>query len=224
MAEDIAVNVINVGFDGADPTGGEITAAITAMVNFYTLDPGAGASPPGNYLSSVVSRNANACSVLAYLTNDLTGVTNFGSPVGQATFTLGNPDGADDYPEEVAVVASYNADLEGVPVSVTDPGPPEVVTRPAQRRKGRLFLGPLNVAAGTEQNGRLRPAAILRTDLCNQFLDLQQELDANTTGYLAVWSQADAATYPVIEGHVDDAWDTQRRRGLDPTTRTSWSA
>lgn len=28
---------------------------------------------------------------------------------------------------------------------------------------------------------------------------------------------------PIVGGWVDNAWDTQRRRGLEPTTRTTWS-
>jgi hypothetical protein len=38
----------------------------------------------------------------------------------------------------------------------------------------------------------------------------------------SVWSEANQTASPVRDGWVDDAWDTQRRRGLDSSARTTF--
>jgi hypothetical protein len=86
-----------------------------------------------------------------------------------------------------------------------------------------MYLGPLVQEAGTIQGGLQRPAVDLRTDLGLAFKAMANNITSLTTGDLSIWSRADAATYAVVAGYVDDAWDTQRRRGLSPTLRTSFT-
>lgn len=81
------------------------------------------------------------------------------------------------------------------------------------RRRGRIFLGPLkNADVDTP-----RPSPVMRSDA----LALGQAL-YNVGGADAMWmlwSPTDGVAAPIEVVSVDDAWDTQRRRGLSPTTR-----
>jgi len=41
---------------------------------------------------------------------------------------------------------------------------------------------------------------------------------------MSVWSRAAHATFPIVRGHVDNAFDVQRRRGVDASQREVWPA
>jgi len=104
------------------------------------------------------------------------------------------------WPREVACCLSYAA--------VDDPD------QSIARRRGRIYLGPIGNAHGAAD----RPDALLRTTV----LDFGSSLanigfGANTTWML--FSRTDQVAAKIESIWVDDAWDTQRRRGLDPTAR-----
>lgn len=111
-------------------------------------------------------------------------------------------------PREVALCLSFASD--------TPSG------QPPARRRGRIYLGPFSQANLNE-----RPAQSLR-ETC---LALADRL-ANIGGVDVDWSvfspttlalaqgDYDLAFFPVKRSWVDDAWDTQRSRGLPPTVRT----
>lgn len=82
------------------------------------------------------------------------------------------------------------------------------------RRRGRLFIGPL--VAGLV--GTARPGAPLIADL----LELGEAFAAVGGADAAwhLWSPTDGVSAPIESISVDNAWDTQRRRGLEPTART----
>lgn len=111
------------------------------------------------------------------------------------------------FPNEVAVCLSY----KGLPES----------GQIAARRRGRIYIGPLNTATGSiTPPGDSRPAPAF----VNRLL-----LSAQTTwGDLAdagfIWSvfspTADAAT-AIVSFSVDNSFDTQRRRGFAPTQVTT---
>jgi hypothetical protein len=113
------------------------------------------------------------------------------------------------------VVAEYSASTVGGSAS----GPQEVALclsfyagRNLPRRRGRLYLGPF--FAG-EMAGR--PSLTQQ----NRLLDLASDL-ANLGGADVSWrvySPTDGGNYPVSNAWVDNAWDTQRSRGLAPTGR-----
>lgn len=113
-------------------------------------------------------------------------------------------------PEEVAVCLSFAAD----PVS----------GQPMRRRRGRVYLGPfttssLDVDATT---GRPIPNPNMVTTIA---LAAEGLLAANDAGMSwAVWSRAAGALYAVTNGWIDNAFDTQRRRGADATARTIFPA
>lgn len=220
FTEDITECTLNCAHNGV-LGGGDVQTAIEAFRDFWITIAGTQVTALGAYLSATIDRGANACSVLAYATTDLDGSTPLGSPVDSLNFTLTAAGGGSEFPREVATVLSFHADLTGVPVSVTDPGPPVVVTRPQSWRRGRMYIGPVKSSAGAgDTEGILRVAPAFRTDVTQAFnamCDTIATTDALTVG---VWSKTSAEVYDVVRAYMDNAWDTQRRRGLDPTART----
>jgi hypothetical protein len=81
------------------------------------------------------------------------------------------------------------------------------------RRRGRIYLGPLTAGNANSE----RPSAGLLTlalDMATAFSALG---GANVTWQ--VYSPTTDDTMPVTNAWCDDAWDTQRRRGLKPASR-----
>lgn len=110
-------------------------------------------------------------------------------------------------PGEVACCASYAAAVEsGVP---------------AARLRGRLFLGPLNAGSMVSpSDAPARPSGSFRTAIG---LSMKELASANTLGARwVVHSRAGNLNNEVVRGWVDDAWDTQRRRGVAATGRYTW--
>jgi hypothetical protein len=111
------------------------------------------------------------------------------------------------FPNEVACCLSYKATSESGAV--------------AARRRGRIYIGPLNTATGSiTPPGDSRPAPAF----VNRLL-----LSATTTwdalfaaGFIwCIWSVADDAPHAIASFSVDNAFDTQRRRGFKPTEVTT---
>lgn len=121
------------------------------------------------------------------------------------TFT---PSTAITMPAEVALVMSFQA------------APSSGVSQAS--RRNRIYLGPFNqsTTAGTG----LRPASVYRTRIALAATELLAASDASVRWKWRVWSPTLNAGAPVSNGWIDDAWDTQRRRGLAPTTRTLFTA
>lgn len=222
LPEDRVQNVIHASCGvAADPA--EYNPAMDAFRDFYIAQsPGASAAL-SNWMGQPLSRGSNLSSITTYFTDDASGATPLGSPVATLNFTLGGQAVGEDMAEEVAIVVSYNADLTDVPVTQTNPSPPPAIIRPQQRRRGRMYFGPLVAAVGTTVSGSTRPSATVRTDLTIAFKDLGDTLNAIAGVTFVVWSKADGALYPVVGGYVDDSFDTQRRRGPQATTRTTFT-
>jgi hypothetical protein len=86
------------------------------------------------------------------------------------------------------------------------------------RKRGRIYL-PAGCADSAANLGGLRPA----TALMNRALSLAQKF-ADLGGANIAWKVYSPTTneyHSVTNAWVDDEWDTQRRRGLRPTTRVS---
>lgn len=124
--------------------------------------------------------------------------------------------GATALPNEVALCLSFKGD--------------PVVGVPPARLRGRLFIGPWAEAANEDTSGR--PAgltAVLGLALGGQAIINSAALAAagiNWVVYSPTRRGAGAAedgTAVVTSGWVDDAWDTQRRRGLGATARQVFS-
>lgn len=135
-------------------------------------------------------------------------------PYRTSTIPLTNG-GANSLPSEVALVLSFKGDFES--------------GTPNARRRGRVYIGPLGTdiitVGGTAPS---RPNAATRDTL----RDAAELLRTSSTDEArwAVFSQAtltetsslEQAFHDVVGGWVDDAWDTQRRRGISATTRDTF--
>lgn len=136
------------------------------------------------------------------------------------TFTLSVGTGV-AHPNECAICLSYRADL----VSGANPA----------RRRGRIYLGPIDGDAGSVGAGDVRVSAGTLTSISNAAAALAGATITDSVGWVvfspttagpAPWSEGtlDASSYPVTAGFVDNSFDTVRSRGLLPTARTSWVA
>lgn len=134
-----------------------------------------------------------------------------------ATTAISFAPGTDGFPNEVACCLSYQA--------------PQVSGESQARRRGRLFIGPLATGTGSDQTGDIRPTSTFR----NALVQAAEALMDDTTLPGLVWSVFSPATagpapwsagtlgdsfFTVTNGWVNDAFDTQRSRGLAPTART----
>jgi len=163
------------------------------------------------------------------LSSGLTGVTNLAFfdleqaaprvPVATDTFTLTVGLGT-QLPGEVALVLSFQG--------------PRVSGFPQARRRGRLFIGPLDGDTITAGTGDARPssAAITRiTDAADALASstVTPGLDwcvfSPTTAGPEPWSSGELndAFVTITNGWMDNAFDTVRSRGLGATARTLWS-
>lgn len=123
------------------------------------------------------------------------------------------------FPNEVACALSYEAaPLSGLPIG---------------QRRGRIFLGPLNISTAGGKAGDLGVLDDFRDDVATA----AETMRVNMLATNATWSvfsptRAGAAPWTALElanatlfiarGHIDDAFDTIRSRGTDPTERTNW--
>jgi hypothetical protein len=128
------------------------------------------------------------------------------TPVYESSFTRPNTSTGDPLPREVALVCSFQL--------------PPISGTPQARRRNRVYLGPFGETAnGTDG----RPVLALRTNIARAARDLIDASNASLNWDWYVWSDTYQEGGPVQEGWVDDAWDTQRRRGLPATARTQFS-
>lgn len=122
--------------------------------------------------------------------------------------------GTDALPAEVSLCVSF----QGTQVS----------GQPQARRRGRLYIGPLAVGTNLTVTGAdVRPSTTLINDLV---ASADAVLETEPQVYWAVYSPttdaqggtlADSMTI-VTNGWVDNAFDTQRRRGAAATSRSTF--
>lgn len=89
---------------------------------------------------------------------------------------------------------------------------------------GRVYIGPMVMGASVAGTwSESRPTTGLTDALCLSAGRLLEDAAAGAIPLVwCVLSQKNAAAYDIEGGWVDDAWDTQRRRGLDATGRVLW--
>ena len=176
---------------------------------FYNDVPSSGATALYAYMSKVL--DGPHAEIIAYEVNVATGLS--GPPLGTVAWTLTDRAEA-DLPLEVALVASVRSTLAPATGGAL---------LPLQRRTGRIYLGPLNQnAVGSDTtSGYPLPSTQFRTDLSRACYDLSTG-DMDQSDWV-IYSRAARACSAITNGWVDNAWDTQRRRGTDPTSRTSWA-
>lgn len=87
------------------------------------------------------------------------------------------------------------------------------------RRRGRVYFGPLDLT--TVEDGRVSDGA--RAALAALGDSLLDASNAAATWSWCVYSVTDQEMVAVTNGWVDNAFDVQRRRGLDATVRTTFA-
>lgn len=191
------------------PTELQRTSLLNRITGFYNGVHSPGLYSVGSNLSSRL--NGDAATIKAYDLNDAKPRT----PVIEETVSITVGSAADgSLPNEVALVGSYQA--------------AKVSGLNQARRRGRLYIGPLSVVAASAVAGQdPRPAVRLVDALVGAMDDLATDNDELEWEWV-VYSPTNAAQggtsfAPVSSGWVDNAWDTQRRRGLAATARTTWT-
>lgn len=196
QAEDVVVNTF--GFNNSQiATKNQMADGIRdSLFDFY----GTVVEQSGQMIASMISGDLveNVAQIKIY---------DLGDPpprqVIEREITLAISPGA-PLPPEVALCASFYGNGRNLP-----------------RQRGRVFLGPLK-ASYTELVGpQVRWTEPARTTVAHAMRRLMQ----GAIGRSAQWnviSPTAVTGYQVTNGWVDDAIDIQRRRGTDPTVRTTF--
>lgn len=216
--EDVAVNVLHFSSASSDDAAADVIAAHVAEL-FNVTPPvgpsGNGLTPIAAYISNAVSRAANACSVKVYDLADAepriprTRLWTLGASLSST---------AKELPAEVALAVSIWG----------------VANRP--RTRGRIYFGPLTEQVLTDDavTQRSHVSVIIRETFGGAVKRLIGK-PANTQN-LGIWSRGlytvdkvPQAPVPgsmtiATNGWVDDAWDTQRRRGQESVLRYQFAA
>lgn len=115
-------------------------------------------------------------------------------------------------PSEVAIVASFHA------AQIPGGNP--------RRRRGRIYLGGWSAPALTPNATR---GALVATATITAIVNAMESMQTTTAALDNVWSVYSPTSstvgplfVPVEGGWVDNAPDTQRRRGVESTARTTW--
>jgi len=184
---------------------------------FYNTLPPSGAAV-NTWLSGAIDRNPSRAEIRFYdITAHLNG-SRHGSPYRTHNWTLGGSPTGVSLPSEMASVLSFRADYGNQPEFGPNLGPGGGKERPRARRRGRLYIGPLDDQAITYDTTTFRtyvqPA--LRTSATGAAKRLMDYTDIKW----GVWSRVDGNALPVVSAWMDDAFDVQRRRGEDALART----
>lgn len=208
LPEDRYVNVFRwaVGIDPGHAVAADIIAL--ALEDFYTVAP-ADAAPNNRSIMSFMP---------AYM---------------EADAEIRVYDDSDPEPREPEVRTYSWAGASAQPL------PSEVAlclsfygSRNLPRQRGRLYIGPLNNDAVQSGSGApARPG----TNLMHALMRAGERLSVPRDGGELYWAVRSAGPYAdgsgagvvthyaVTDGWVDDAFDTQRSRGEEPTSRITWT-
>jgi hypothetical protein len=181
------------------------TDITTVLQAFYSDAFGAGGKSISQLMSPVVDRAAGAeCRVY-----DL-GQASPRSPIIN-TISLDTAQSTTPLPNECSIVLSFHSEDP-----TTNGG------TLSKRRRGRLYLGPmgagtLDTYASGMGDARVKAETLNTIELAAEDV-LGSSEDVTWMQYSRVADEFNAVT----QGFVDNAFDTQRRRGFAPTVRTVW--
>lgn len=223
--EDAIVNTLAYNRTG-DPDDADFDNLRDHIADFYNVAPAAAIDPISEYLSGTVLTSASEDHMIEFY-EIAHPFVNLGSPIAVREFAIPTVtlDSTVNLPDEVASCLSFHAGLGTQPeVTPLPPTGPEGDVHPRARRRGRIFIGPLNATATDTGSAVIpRPSDVFRADVVKSAAE-HLSADAAVDGWLwSVWSRADDILRFVVGGWVDDAWDTQRRRGVSATTRTTFT-
>lgn len=212
LPNDSSVNVWHFLISGGDPTVEDAAQAVGQLQAFY--------ADISSLFSPAVAVTADSWTMKAYkVTPGGPGEADdvSGSPILVDTYHPGAT-GASALPEEVALCLSYRGNITDVPEE-------QGATRPAARRRGRIYLGPLATSVGTTDatSQRLIPTSAAISTVLTAADTLQTALQADVSNPMswAVYSRANGVAYEADLAWISNDWDTQRRRGRPATARTT---
>lgn len=211
--EDEVVNTFT--FLSAGPaTVGDLQDHRDDLAEFYNVAGVTGQNALADYMSPAISRVALASVVKWYDVSAHLAGTPHGSPIQEDKFTLAaGIAGVQPLPSEVAVCLSFHAAAAGESEEVG-------ATRPAARKRGRVFIGPLQRGVVDQDSATKRGLVV--TGMVQGLSGAAFRLMNKKPNTWAVWSRKNAVALPVVGGFVDDAFDIQRRRGEKASTRAIW--
>jgi hypothetical protein len=205
------------------PTTGDNAAILDAIEDFYSDVPTGDTNPLAIYLGTQISRTITPAVKLYDVTAHLDG-SPAGSPYQTSPFVSTLPNvlgGTGQFPSEVQMTLTYKSTYG----TLSEFGPVDPLTgkktRPRAYARGRLYIGPVNDA--TRQPSSVTGPTInsaARTCLTRAATDLMND---SATRW-ATWSRRVATMADVVGGWVDDAYDTQRRRGEPTINRTTFGS
>jgi hypothetical protein len=210
LPEDVRMNTLYFQKAVVPFTLAEFDSVRNEIANFYgSIGPGM-TRPLSDYMGEAVIRTASA-HVVKYYDLDVPG----SAPVYVSNFSIPAPSGLNTaerqaLPEECSVCLSYRSDYGG---AVEKSGS----TRPRSRHRGRIYFGPLNASTIEPSFTLARPKSVM---LSNLRVSAQLRLSTPLPGI--EWCQdspTDGVLRTIIEVSTDDAFDTQRRRGVKPQLR-----
>lgn len=198
--EDQYVNVFH--FIGIDVSPASLALLALDVKGFYSIGPTGGTGSIADKMAS--SSDSPGARVKVYDLSD----PKPRAPLYDETYTpSSHGSAAENLPDEVAICLSYSAlGASGSPIA---------------RRRGRLYLGPWSsdILTGGAQNYSV-PNLSARQDITKAAKELASRAIGH--GYQwAVYSPTDNLALPIVTVWVDNAWDTQRRRGNQPTSRVT---
>lgn len=125
------------------------------------------------------------------------------APILETTFNLPADPSIASLPSEVALCLSFQAARQS--------------GQSQARRRGRIYFG---IPSTSQAGGDGRPSSAFVVALAEAGEDLLAQSVTDGDWAWAVYSTVDDNISFVTNGWVDNSWDTQRRRGLEYTTRT----
>lgn len=227
FSADDVVNTFALSCSTRDPGG--ITAAYatevgTALKRFYD-EPLASGGRLSGWISNSITRTGTPHTIELYdITTHLDGSPH-GSPAQTWNFGMAAPFAGTGVPlpDEVALALTLRSvDYDEYPVEIPDTADPgSAPDRPRARRTGRIYVGPLIADTVAVVGGKPRPGSGIQADFLDASERLKSELLALSTGATqwCVWSRKNGGMFPLEAVQVDNAYDTQRRRGPAATVR-----
>lgn len=212
LNEDRVVNTFAFYNSASSFTQTDATAMGLALNQFYNVIP-SGLNAIAGWIGPQISRTAPVEVKMTDITGHLDGSAH-GSPDFEDGWNLGAMvPGALPLPSEVCVALTLDGSVDSEAPEFGPGG-----TRPKSQLRGRIYLGPVTHGA-TVLDG-LTGRVSVSTQLRSSWLAAAEALRENTTWNWAVWSRKGAFMTAVDQNWVDDAFDTQRRRGERTQSRT----
>lgn len=208
LVEDTVINTWNFAQAASD---GATADTITANLNdFYNADvSGTGTGSLSTYFANSFSRTVPP---LVKFYQIVSGGGPLGSPIFTRNLSLlsAATPGGQSLPAEVALCMSFHGDYSGAQEELGN-------TRPRARRRGRIYFGPwLQGVTQEGTNGVTHPT----TNIINVIMDAAKVLMNHPILNWVVWSRVESTLWPIVNVSVDNAFDSQRRRGEIPTSKT----